>query len=73
MKEIELNVVGLAPMCDEEARAVDGGVAPFVILVGKGLLWVGGVIAGGVVYDWIANPENTKEQFNEGYNEVRVR
>ncbi|MDO4771769.1 hypothetical protein [Porphyromonas sp.] len=60
-------------MCDEEARAVDGGVAPLVILAGKGLLWLGGLIAGGVVSDWISNPENTKKQFNEGYNEVRER
>lgn len=70
MREIELNVVGLAPMCDEEARAVDGGVVPVVaaaIVAGKWLLGLRGAIA----IDILHNPSNTAEQFKEGYDTAR--
>lgn len=71
MREIELNVVGLAPMCDEEARAVDGGVVPVVaaaIVAGK---WLLGLSLGAIAIDILHNPSNTAEQFKEGYDAAR--
>lgn len=71
MKKFELNVVGLEPLKEEDTITINGGIIPIVagaIVVGK---WVLAACATAIAADIILNPQNTSEQFMEGYNSAR--
>ena len=59
MKTIITSTIGVTPLSEQEIKATNGGGV---------LLWLLGVLAGGVVWDIANNPKEAAEVFKDGAN-----